>query len=162
MSRLVKGMYRLEFRVEGRAPLFGLYYGQYRHRDNSYGHNAGWYNKLGEKLGYGDLSVNDVKRIAAELEEGELFITMGEQDSFWKFVTFNPGTIGAHCATSPEEQAPGQKYVAEKAVYVITKGKIYVGDEGWKRNDILAKKSAAVGVPFEAISAKQLLEMMRR
>ncbi|MEK7641044.1 MAG: hypothetical protein AAB389_03550 [Patescibacteria group bacterium] len=161
MNRLTKGMYRPEVRVAGQQPLFSLRHGQLRHQ-GEFGHNAGWYNKQGEKLGYGDLNTGDLQRIAAELEEGELFITMGEQDSFWKFVTEHRGYLGAHCLTSASEHEPGQQYVAEKAVYVIGRGKVYVCDRGWARGDHLAKYSAAVGVPFELITTAQLMEMMKK
>ena len=139
--------------------MFGLRYGQLRDR-GEFGHNAGWYNKQGEKLGYGDLSTGDLQKITAGLEEGELFITMGERESFWNFVTELRGWLGAHCKTSDKEHNPGVAYVAEKAVYVIAKGKVYVCF--LQRPDILARHSAEVGVPFEPITTAQLLEMMKK
>ncbi|TSC83037.1 MAG: hypothetical protein G01um101419_309 [Parcubacteria group bacterium Gr01-1014_19] len=161
MSRLTQGMYKPEARVPGQEPMFGLRFGQLRHM-GEFGHNAGWYNKAGEKLGYGDLATGDLQKIAAELEEGELFITMGEQDSFWTFVTEHRGWLGAQCVTSQDEHSPGIAYVAEKAVYVIAKGKVYVCDRGWARGDHLAKYSKMVGVPFELITTAQLVEMMKK
>ena len=41
-------------------------------------HNAGWYNRKGEEIGWGDLSVKDLKNIKGGLRTGELFIVMSE------------------------------------------------------------------------------------
>jgi hypothetical protein len=117
MAQLTKSMYGQEFGRTGN--LFGLHCGQIRSRD--FCHNAGWYNKLGEKLGWGDLSVEDFQRIRRELEEGEMFIILGEQDSFWNFVT-RPGLLGHNAVTKPDVEAPGVDYVASKARYIITGG----------------------------------------
>ena len=85
MAQLIKGMYGHEFKPT--CNLFGLYCGQMRGGDAKMTHNSGWYNKSGEKLGFGDLSVKDFKKISKELEKDELFIILGESDSFWNFVT---------------------------------------------------------------------------
>lgn len=116
MAQLTKGLYGHQF--EQASNLFGLSCGQIRGKD--FVHNGGWYNKLGEKLGWGDLSVEDFQRIRRELEEGEMFIILGESDSFWNFVT-RPGLLGHNAVTKPDVEAPGVDYVAAKARYIITK-----------------------------------------
>jgi hypothetical protein len=96
-------------------------------RGRDFVHNNGWYNKVGEKLGWGDLSPEDFRKISLELEKGELFIILSESDSFWNFVT-QPGIIGSMAAVKPTEDAPGVDYVAEKARYIIQNGQLYSVD----------------------------------
>jgi hypothetical protein len=116
MAQLTKGLYGHQF--ERASNLFGLSCGQIRGKD--FVHNGGWYNKLGEKLGWGDLSTDDFFRIRRELEEGEMFIILDESDSFWNFVT-RPGLLGHNAVTKPDVEAPGVDYVAAHARYIITK-----------------------------------------
>lgn len=120
-QQLTKGMYGHEFR--NTSSLFGIRCGQCRSQDMV--HNGGWYNKAGEKLGWGDLSPEDFLKIAKELEEGELFIILPESASFWNFVE-NIGAIGSMCTTKPDIEAPGVDYVAENASYVIAKSAVYL------------------------------------
>lgn len=117
-QQLIKGMYGSEFDRTGN--LFGLRCGQMRGSSARMGKNNGWYNKAGEKLGFGDIAVEDFQRIVLEIEEGELFITLGEQDSFWNFVT-RPGITGGMSARSADESAPGAEYVAEHCTYILSK-----------------------------------------
>ena len=49
----------------GAKGLFGLRCGQLRGKQVA--HNGGWYNGLGEKIGWGDLSQDDLSRIASQL-----------------------------------------------------------------------------------------------
>jgi hypothetical protein len=120
MAQLTKGMYGSQF--VNASSLFGLRCGQMRGRDRI-GHNSGWYNEAGEKLGWGDLSVADIRRISREIEPGELFIILGEQDSFWNFVT-HYGAIGSMCRTKPEAESPGVEYVAEKCCLIVAKDRV--------------------------------------
>jgi hypothetical protein len=103
MSQLTKGMYGTEFCQKG--DIFGLHCGQMRSRDKIT-HNSGWYNRAGEKLGWGDLDAKDFERIARELEYGEYFIVLSEQDSYWK-------------VDKEMVEAPGTDYVVEHAMYII-------------------------------------------
>lgn len=119
-ARLTKGMYGHEFRSQ--SNLFGITCGQIRGRD--FVHNGGWYNQQGEKLGWGDLSVEDFRRISAELEEGEMFVILCESDSFWAFVE-KPGLIGSMAQVKPDVEAPGAEYVAQKAMYIIVRGELF-------------------------------------
>lgn len=61
--------------------LFGLENGQMRSGRTKLTHNGVWYNGKGEKLGWGDLGADDLKRISREIEEGERFIVVGEYKS---------------------------------------------------------------------------------
>lgn len=45
-------------------------------------HNHGWYNKQGEPLGWGDLTVKQLEVISDGLEEDEIFVTISEGDTW--------------------------------------------------------------------------------
>ena len=98
-----------------------------RQRNGAVYHNAGWY-VLGkvvgscQKVGWGDLGVQDILNIENALTEGEALFILHEEDSFWNFVTDNPGIIGAFCKTMPTEQDPGIDYVLEKVAGIVIKG----------------------------------------
>lgn len=101
-----------------------------RERDPSLFHNSGWYilgSKKGScpKIGWGDLGVLDVLTIEESLKEGEALFILHEEDSFWGFVTENPGLVGACCKTAPAEKDPGLDFVLEKLAGVVTKGGFY-------------------------------------
>ncbi len=121
-ERLFPGVFGEEFdHIEGP---FGLSTGQMRVA-GKITHNSGWYNSNGEKLGFGDLSTGDFRRIAAELEENEAFVILYEGDSLWHFGETNPGTIGSMVKTRPKEIMPGIGYVAQHCGFIIRKGVIY-------------------------------------
>lgn len=129
-NRLVPGMYgRQDFSKVG---LFGLVQGQISPRTLKMVHNGGWYNHLGQKIGWGDLSSKNFRRISAGLRRGELFIVLSEKDSFWSFVS-HAGVTGGLSTVRKEEQNPGVGYVSDRAIYVIAPRKIYAvtwpGDE---------------------------------
>jgi len=86
-------------------------------------HNGGWYNHAGEKIGWGDLTTDEFRKVAAEIEEGEIFIVLGERASFWNFVV-QPAVIGSLCDAQPEEKDPGLEYVAKHARFAIMKDRI--------------------------------------
>lgn len=134
MSRLFLGLYGSEFEPTGN--LFGLRCGQMRTRRVV--HNGGWYNRNGEKLGWGDLSNEDLRQIATGLEGGEVFIVLPETESFWKFVkpAFH-GPTGSLSTPTAEEAHPGKEYVSEHAILVVTRNQIYLMghrhlETGWK------------------------------
>ena len=117
---------------------------------------GGWYNKAGEKLGWGDLSIEDFERIYREIEEDEVFIILGESDSFWNFVT-RPGLLGHNAAVKPDVEAPGVDYVAAKARFIITKNGYHFVDD-YSRKDEWVNFD---GLEFRVVSrtnAKAFLE----
>lgn len=149
---LIKSMYGSEFYpVDPRDSRFGLNTGQMR--SLSMTHNSGWYNKAGEKLGWGDLSPQDFERIKAELEDGELFIILGERDSFWNFVT-EIGKTGATSTVTPDVEAPGVDYVVEKASYVITRDGIYY-------LDMASETTIHCGLEIKALKRKDLKKLVK-
>ena len=119
--RLVRDYYGSEFNRDG--DLFGIFCGQMR-GGNHYVHNCGWYNLRGEKIGWGDLSHDDMKRIAKELWVDEAFLILRERDSFWNFVE-KPGMIGSMSKVNASEQNPGLEYVLEHLAYAILPSKVY-------------------------------------
>jgi len=151
MERLHKGVFGSEFMPAKNAP-FGFQTGQQKFI-NKLTHNSGWYNKKGEKLGFGDLDVNDLRLIIAGLEPDEMFIVLSEHDSFWRFVT-RVSIIGSMAATKPDEKAPGPQYVSEKAMYAFAKGIAYTINRG--------RDFVYMGIPFINLSSAQLLNLMTK
>lgn len=115
-SQLTKNMY------PNGSHLFGLHDGQISDPDKV--HNGGWYNLVGEKLGWGDLSPEQILRISQEIEENELFIVLSEHDSFWCYVK-EFGDTGEDCETDEARMLwPGIEYVMEKCKLIIRKGMV--------------------------------------
>ncbi|NBS41333.1 hypothetical protein EBS80_01585 [bacterium] len=96
--------------------------------------NAGWYNQSGEFIGWGDLAVSNLVRIAAEIENGEEFLIV--EESVWR------GSV----------RLEDQDLAFAKAglVFRITSGKIEFVDPGGCRWEtylrILWERKAAFGV----------------
>lgn len=152
-QQLTKGMYGHEFKPS--SDLFGLRCGQIR--DEGFVHNGGWYNKQGEKLGWGDLSRADFLRISNKVADGELFIILRESDSFWKFVT-RPGIIGSMATVKPDVEAPGVDYVAEKCRYIIARHQLYHVDRyGDSKEDIFERNGLLQFKVLTRDAAKQLI-----
>lgn len=106
------------------SKMFGLHEGQMTSPDLV--HNGGWYNKLGEKIGWGDLCPANMAIISAEIPGDELFIILSEQNSFWKFVK-RPGAIGLLSEVdSLKEYKPGIEYVLEKCKIIIKTSEVLV------------------------------------
>ncbi len=88
----------------------GLQYGQVR--QNVILTNAGWFSHLGEKLGVGDLSMQDLSDINKGLPVGEIFFALSE----------------ATCLSIPanlDRLAPGIDYVVEHAVWAVNIADIF-------------------------------------
>lgn len=116
--RLEKGMYC------GGSRLFGLQEGAMKTAD--FVHNGGWFNTKGEKLGWGDLSITDIQRIAECLQEGELFLILSERDSYWDHVKITTeGNALVHNVDKEAEMSQGQEHMIECTRYAIAPGKVY-------------------------------------
>lgn len=90
---------------------FGIVSGQIR--GDEYVHNGGWYNRLGDKIGWGDLTEMDLSHLAGEMNEDETFIVLSEADSYWNLRN-----------GERPELSPGLDYVAVRAKLVIHAGKV--------------------------------------
>lgn len=130
------------------APTFGLVSGQMRNSLEKIFHNAGWYNQYGEKVGWGDMSLKDLEHVSKEIDENDMFIVLGESDSFWNFVT-QIGTIGAMCETSEEEQCPDIEYIADRARVVVRRGVVW-GVEPYFRDMSQTTRSALLDMMKQA------------
>ena len=131
MAQLTKGMYGNY--LYPKAGPFGLYSGQMRGGKTRLTKNSGWYHKLGEKLGFGDLNVADFRRISRGLKKDEFFIVLSETDSKWRFLS----SINGMPKVKPPAEAPGVDYVAEHAMYVIARNQLYYVDH---YGDLMSKK----------------------
>lgn len=65
--------------IDDGAKLFGLRQGQERRVGFPAAHNASWFNGDREYLGWGDLSVHDLRVIASEIQDDEWFIVSTEE-----------------------------------------------------------------------------------
>lgn len=120
--QLTQGIYGEEFKPN--IGPFGLSTGQIR-AERGFGHNAGWYNSQGERLGWGDLSPQDATRIRDEIPVDEVFITLDEHCAFWHFATGKIGFNGSMTETDEKIDNPGIRYVAKWARYIIGRGIVY-------------------------------------
>ncbi len=118
--QLTRGMYESDRLVDS-SNLFNLRGGQVR--QSPYAYNRGWYNKAGEKLGWGDLSKADFRNIAAELDPGELFIILPKSDM---------GNLDIG-------------FLIQHATYVIARGQIFVIDHFGQRQDEEEQKGHMLG-----------------
>jgi hypothetical protein len=98
-------MYGLE--TDPKKTLFNLINNQIR--DDSIINNAGWYDKDGNRLGCGDISYLDIKKISASLQNDEEFIVLTEANSIWNL----PSYLDRSC--------PGRDYVIQNATFYIGK-----------------------------------------
>lgn len=153
MSLLTRGMYGKEFNPTPNAP-FGLRCGQMRGRNLV--HNGGWYDRWGNKLGWGDLSPDDFRRIAAEIPVDELFVVLGEQESFWEFVE-KIGPIGSMSRTRPEIDHPGVEYMVQHAHFIIGRGRLYYIDRYKSCKETTLEWYGAV---FEVVEFERVLEVL--
>jgi hypothetical protein len=159
IMRLTRSMYGGEFDHRDVSDLFGLHCGQIRCREV---HNPGWYNKLGEKLGWGDLNADDFLRIACELEPDELFIVLCEENSYWNFVC-DVGLIGGMSRASHDVNAPGIEYVTKHVMYIIAPCKLYaVAGKACLSEPGTVLDNWYIGMQFDVISQKQAEEMIKK
>jgi len=162
-SRLKQGMFGSEFRQTGR--LFGLRCGQMvsNHRKKE-GHNYGWYNQKGEKLGWGDLSADNLMTIASELLEGEVFVTMGEGDSFWEFVDEPLAIINEEKIQDPNlknlEEKPGVEYLIHRARHIIIPKKVYQVND-WEAQETDGPITKDSGLVYEYITRDAAEKIIR-
>ncbi len=133
---------------------FGLTNGQ--QKNQAVLHNAGWFNQDGEKLGYGDVTLTDIRNIHFGLaSDNECFAILSEKATGWNL------------PTQLNSAEPGPDYIKANALWFVTTSGMYHFDacasglsevfhnnkfayyEG-NRADILAK----IGSIFDAPVAK--------
>ena len=119
-------------------------------RGNSVINNAGWFNISGDRIGSGDLSLQDLKNIAKSLPKGEVFIALTEMDA----------SLGL--PSHLDRMAPGKDYILNNAVWIIAY------DDLSKGNIIIKVKSTAKvpvvltddGVKYFAMTRKEFLNSL--
>jgi hypothetical protein len=144
MSRLIGGMFN---GADPETSLFGLRSGDYKD-PHDFIHNGGWYNTAGEELGQGDLSTDDLSRIAKGLEENELFIILLERDR-WGYRALS--------------DAPYPDYVANACVMILAPGTIYLTQPNLKNLialDSLARSAWAGNVNISILPRKEARKML--
>ncbi|MFA7193604.1 MAG: hypothetical protein WC087_01665 [Candidatus Paceibacterota bacterium] len=150
-SRLTQGLFGTEH--NRKSDLFGLKCGQMCAGKNRITRNAGWYNKEGEKIGWGDLDVDNLVRISTELEDDEIFIVLSEEDSHSRFIYPHPATEGV------SEEAPGIEYVAKHSYYIIAPRVCYYVD-GYGRYE--EKPYIRDTLQFSILTPQEAAEMLLR
>jgi hypothetical protein len=140
IPRLTKSMYG-----DLTCKAFGLSNNQMRH--NSIINNAGWYNLDGERLGSGDLSLEDMEHISILMDPLDAFIVLAEIDAMWNM----PSTF--------DHSAPGKDYVLQKAIWVIGHDKKNGGTIIRVRDDIKkAEEATQDGVKYFRFTKKEVYE----
>lgn len=147
--RLRKEMYYFD---TGRRPsrLFGLRCGQLRGRRRRIAKNAGWYDRHGHKLGWGDLSADDLAKIMSGISRHEVFLVLGETDSYWHFTKFVTRGAKKFLRVHARERAPGARYILEHCSFVILHGAAYCV----LRHEGAARYFRSGGMRFKVISQK--------
>jgi len=101
-----------------KCELFGLHCGQYRGPGTIL--NGYWYDRSGENIGCGDLSAEDFRRIAARLEDDDLFVITE---------TAPQPNLGVHpAATSTSRRNPRIamfEKLAKTCRCIVARGRLY-------------------------------------
>lgn len=108
--RLTKGMF-----ADPACNTFGLKYGQIK--NNEVIRNAVWFNFNGDRLGSGDLTIDDMNNILSELDEAELFVVLSEQSAHW------------HLPSSLNPSSPGREYVMANVKWAVSRFYVYKVDD---------------------------------
>lgn len=142
--RLEKAMFPRSYREGGP---FGLSHDQVRADD--FVHNGGWYNKAGERLDFGDLSIADFRRISVGIPDGELFIVLDESDTWLRHFE----------GEKPDVEAPGVEYVAAKCCYIIAPLVVYLVDrfDSHRGNGTVPLRDALVARVLSTEKAREMI-----
>jgi hypothetical protein len=81
-------------------------------------HNGSWFDKRGKKLGWGDIAVRDLYNVQQVLENDDIFVVVGEHDSYWSV----PLEL---------QDNPGRELLITKGRYFVTRWAIYKMTERW-------------------------------
>jgi len=79
-------------------------------RGNGIIQSAGWFNLNGERLGGGDLTIQDMHNISKNLLSSEAFFALTEMDASWD--------LPSHL----DRTAPGFTYILQKAAWAMVRG----------------------------------------
>ncbi len=84
---------------------------------------SAWYDKNGNRIGLGELSLKDLKLISENLKYDELFIIVNIDDSFWCFIS----------GKKPErnldlDENVSKDFLYNNSIIIIAKNKMYIVD----------------------------------
>jgi hypothetical protein len=146
--KLIKAMFGLGiFGKPGPSPIEGVHTSQMR-EDGKIGHNLSWYNKAGEKIGWGDIAIHDIEAFQMLMDPDDLLIFVSEYESHWD--------LPKHL----HPDAPGIEFVGEKATKLISKVDTFriVDEESDKPFTITDSVSQMTFLPMQRIQFKRLLQ----
>lgn len=144
MSQLLKNTY-----MQRDTPKpFELVLGQ-SHKALAIIYQAGWFNKDGEKLGFGDLSGKDFNTIANGLEYDELFFVLDSKSA-------DIGQCNEKNKTSLTVDYPGTEYVTKNASYVVSPKQCYIVD----RSENISGPINKGGAVFKVIKESELQQLL--
>jgi hypothetical protein len=134
-------------------PPFGLECGQ--ECREALARKSGWYNQRGERIGWGDLTVQQMMRISREIGRKELFIVLPEVASFSRH---QPLSYRRRFGTEFNEEAPGLGHIIAKATFIVDRYNIYMVDR-YKPSD---KNSSFLhkGIRVKLLPERHIREML--
>lgn len=139
MPLLVKGVYGCE--TNSKKTPFGLLNQQFR--VDGLLNNAGWFNRAGDKLGFGDLAIHDLHTISVAIPKGESFIVLSEFDTAWD--------IPSHL----DSTSPGSDYVIQNCVWYVCSNAIYR-----VRSDGKLEEADRDGIKYTRISRQEFYKLI--
>lgn len=137
--KLTKLVYGTE--IDPKKTPFGLVNNQIR--ADSIINNAGWFNSNGERLGRGDLSLQDMSKISKAIGD-DMFLVLSEADCSWNM----PRDI--------EETSPGFNYVITNISWGITSGSIIRVRDFIDRPEKMSRD----GVEYTRINRRSFIESL--
>ena len=140
--RLVVGM----FRRTKPDQVFGLEVNQVRKHCGPIVQNAGWYNWKTQLVGYGDLSIPDIKRIAENLSVGESLYVLHESD--WR----NKGESNV-LFNYFDYTDPGMDHIQACGVLRITRAQVLIMSDYWTSDGMPQHLSQELGDKVEVVLA---------
>lgn len=133
---LNKGIYGLE--TDSKKTPFGLLNGQLRLRPII--KTASWFNKNGERLGTGDLSMKDLKNISETISSNEEFIILSELCSRYDI------------PSNADATELGRNYCLQNCSWLVRKNKILRPKDRGKSEDLVKN-----GISYTSILRLDLL-----
>lgn len=128
---------------------FGQKIGQRKHGYVPCTRGSGWYDKNGHWIGWGDLTREDMMRIAREIPEGERVIVLHEEDSYRRFLKV---LVRDPSREFRNEDEPGLEYLSAHVLFVIESHTISRVDHVHPRRD---EPSVDEGVTFRIIDKNE-------
>ncbi len=151
--RLEKGAF---YNRDGKPYHFGLITSQTR--SQKFIQNTSWYNKKGYKIGWGDLSPQDIRNIMKNIHKDELFIVLQETESFWKFVFYGDPVLGDLFGVSHTDiENPSNEFLIQYCQFLIGRRKLYYVHDKNNHNKVIEFKQLPITI-INREEARKLIE----